>query len=106
MTQQVNYQRVVTFLAVCIVLGAAFLVLKPDRDACVAAVGREVDAIIGSDHQSTPHHSNPHRHAAGCASRADSSTSRTWRLSVEKSWPAACLSCWPRAYPKPSRAAT
>jgi hypothetical protein len=49
MTQQINYQRVVIFLAVCIVLGAAFLVLKPDRDACVEAVGREVDAIIASD---------------------------------------------------------
>jgi heme/copper-type cytochrome/quinol oxidase subunit 3 len=34
MTQQGNYQRVVIFLAVCIVLGAAFVVLKPDRDAC------------------------------------------------------------------------
>jgi hypothetical protein len=29
--------------------GRRFLVLKPDRDACVAAVGREVDAIIASD---------------------------------------------------------
>jgi len=55
---------VVAVVAAVLVLGfAAFLVVKPDREACKTAIGAEVDTMLANDKPNDERENTNRRHA-------------------------------------------